>query len=368
MCLTKLDNSIDEKLEVLKKTFDPLLRATDANYKKVKAKNGFEKMWLPLFIFYPFKQLVSLVSFGKYGMKVTKLQGITTGIIAAAPFLSNFITSIERTVAQLSTFQLGMMAFGAWYIFTVIYTFLQMPNWKNKDLFHIDAYRIFRPNEYALVEQLLGTNFSIESIITYLSRYGGNQSIIDLLKEESTKALENKDKKILERDKRLYMYEEHIVFLNELLVKLNENISFIANDSLSFDHLYLIKSPYCLYRVVDGDFELKQKEFPRVQFTKNFSINNHLFQEEPFVKCYLQEDPVFIDANSISYKILLEDGSTWIITYYPSLSDLSTLEALSEDSIVKHTEMLNTNIESTLRTLLESHFKILSKKSKEITK
>ena len=62
--------SIDENLVKLKKSLDPMLVATNENYKKVKTKNGFEKMWMPLFFFYPFKQLVSLVTLGKLGMKV----------------------------------------------------------------------------------------------------------------------------------------------------------------------------------------------------------------------------------------------------------------------------------------------------------
>ena len=54
-----LNISIDENLVKLKKSLDPLLEATNENYRKVKTKNGFEKVWRPLFVFYHFKQLVS---------------------------------------------------------------------------------------------------------------------------------------------------------------------------------------------------------------------------------------------------------------------------------------------------------------------
>ncbi|MBP0726620.1 hypothetical protein J5Y03_15770 [Bacillus sp. RG28] len=162
-----MESNFDESVVELQKGLDPLLSAANTNYKTVKTKNGFERMWIPLFLFYPFKQLLSLITIGQYGMKVSKLQ-VGAGITGLVATITKFIPISEswfkwgydfyhhHTIWQFLLY--GLMI---WYVVTVIYTFFQMTNWKNEDLFHIDAYRVFRANEYAIVQPFLGRTFSI---------------------------------------------------------------------------------------------------------------------------------------------------------------------------------------------------------------
>ena len=268
--------SIDENLVKLKKSLDPMLVATNENYRKVKTKNGFEKMWMPLFVFYPFKQLVSLVTFGKLGMKVSKTQGLT-GIVAIVagtlPAITGWLDWWKDFLNQFSMWQIGFSALGLWYIITVIYTFLQMPNWRNKELFHIDAYRLFRPNEYEIVEPFLGTNFTIESIKDFMLRNSNERAIIEIkeLSEAEVSALEDD---LEQADKLIYTYEQNLIFLNDILIKLNENIQYIADGSLNPQHLYIINSNFCVYEVKDDQFKLITKEFPRQDFEDLFDGND----------------------------------------------------------------------------------------------
>ena len=358
--------SIDENLVKLKKSLDPMLEATNENYRKVKTKNGFEKMWMPLFVFYPFKQLVSLVTFGKLGMKVSKTQGFT-GIVAIVagtlPAITGWLDWWKDFLNQFSMWQIGFSALGLWYIITVIYTFLQMPNWRNKELFHIDAYRLFRPNEYEIVEPFLGTNFTIESIKDFMLRNSNERAIIEIkeLSEAEVSALEDD---LEQADKLIYTYEQNLIFLNDILIKLNENIQYIADGSLNPQHLYIINSNFCVYEVKDDQFKLITKEFPRQDFEDLFDGNDPSFQQEPYVRCYFQDGHFYQGEDSYSYKVNLPKLDIhWVITYYPKLDDEQTLQALLEDSILKVGDgnLLKT---ANLLSLLESHCKILNERQK----
>ncbi|PFP10142.1 hypothetical protein COJ92_27630 [Priestia megaterium] len=360
-----MNNTIDENLTVLKSRLDPMLEAANSNYKKVKNKNGFEKMWLPLFFIYPFKQLVSLFTFGKFGMKVSKVQGITTSIIAIAPFASNFIAATEQYIQQFTKIELCSFALGLWYLFTVIYTFLQMPNWKNEDLFHIDAYRIFRANEYKIVEPFLGTNFSIESINNFMLR-NSNERAIREIKELSESEVSRLEAELDQVDAELYDYEQNLIFLNNILIHLNDNITHISNLNLGFEHLYIMNAPYCVYEVKDDIFDLKYKEVPRRRFPTGFAAQAPEFSEEIFVKCYLGDKDYYDSNDAYAYKIFLDKLDVyWIITFYPSKDDEYTLQALLQDSIIKEeNELLRT---ANLRDLLEAHCKIISEKQKIVS-
>ena len=361
-----MNNAIDENLVKLKQRLDPMLEETNANYKKVKNKNGFEKMWLPLFVFYPFKQIVSLITFGHKGMKVSKTQGITGAVAVLStvvPFATDWIDSWTNILKSFSWWQISLAVFSLWYLVTIIYTFLQMPNWKNKDLFHIDAYRLFRPNEYAIVEPFLGMNFTIESIKDFMLRNSNERAIQEIMKlsEVEVSALEDE---LEQQDALIFKYEENLIFLNDILIKLNENIQFIADGSLKPHHLYIMNSNFCAYQVKDDQFTLITKEYPRRDFKEAFHVNDTDTMNEPFVKCYLQESVFYEDNESYSYKIYLPNLEIyWIITYYPELDDDSTLQALLQDSILKVEEgsILKT---ANLLVLLESHCKILSEGSK----
>ncbi|GAB6550020.1 hypothetical protein bcgnr5378_37760 [Bacillus cereus] len=354
-----MDNSIDEKLISLKNNLDPMLLAVNSNYKKVKTKNGFERMWLPLLMFYPMKQLVSLVTFGKYGMKVSKVQGITASIIAAAPFLSGFITSLEKIVADLSYFQIGISAFVVWYLFTVLYTFLQMPNWKNEELFHIDAYRLFRPNEYKLIEPFLGTNFSIESINNYLIRNSSERAILEI-KEQGREEVSQLIDQLEDLDSALTDCEQRLIFTNEIIFNLIENLALITDDNITCEHLYLIRSPFVIYSVTNGQFLLEHKEYPRHTFPTSFNITEGLHTQEPFVECYQSNKLVHKGSNSYSFKTTLDENICWIITYFPTEEDAFALHGIFENEIVDEGNTLNS---ITFINMLNSHFKILHKKN-----
>ncbi|WP_430476947.1 hypothetical protein [Bacillus cereus] len=354
-----MNNTIDEKLIALKGRLDPMLEAVNSNFKKVKTKNGFERMWLPLFIFFPASQLLSLITLGKYGIKVSKMQGITTAIIGIVPIASAYIEATEKYIKGYSVFQIVLFILLVWYAFTLIFTFLQMPNWKNENLFHIDAYRIFRPNEYKIVEPFLGTNFSIESINNFMLR-NSNERAIREIKELSEAEVAQLSQELDDAEESLYDYEQNLIFLNKILIRLNDNITYIANEELDFEHLYIIDAPYCIYEVQYGEFHLISKEYPRTKFPQRFDIKKGECLDEPFAKCYFSKDDITTheDDNSISYKIYLEDESDiiWIITFYPKLEDEHSLQALLEDSILKENELLQT---ANLRNLLESHCKII---------
>lgn len=361
-----MNNTIDQNLVKLKQRLDPMLEETNANYKKVKNKNGFEKMWLPLFVFYPIKQIISLATFGYKGMKVSKTQGIT-GVIAllstVLPTATGWIDNWGNFFNNFSWWQISLIAFGLWYLITIIYTFLQMPNWKNKDLFHIDAYRLFRPNEYEIVEPFLGTNFTIESIKDFMLRNSNERAIQEIknLSDAEVSALEDE---LEQQDELILTYEENLIFLNDILIKLNENIQYIADGTLKPQHLYIINSNFCVYEVKGDKFTLITKEYPRKDFRESFDVQDSDSINEPFVKCYLQEGVFYEGNDSYSYKIYLPKLKVyWIITYYPKLDDDSTLQALLEDSILKVEEgsLLKT---ANLLVLLESHCKILSEGTK----
>lgn len=361
-----MNNYIDENLLKLKKNLDPMLEATNENYRKVKTKNGFEKMWIPLFFFYPFLQLLSLFTLGKLGMKVSKTQG-TTGVVAIVagilPSATGWMGWWDEFLNQYNLWQIGFTALGLWYIITLIYTFLQMPNWRNNDLFHIDAYRLFRPNEYKIVEPFLGTNFTIESIKDFILRNSNERAIKEIkeLSEAEVSALEDELEQV---DQLIYTYEQNLIFLNDILIKLNENIKYIADGTLNPQHLYIVNSNFCAYKVDNNQFKLITKEFPRQDFVNSFEGDDDQFKQEPYVKCYFQDGHFYQGEDSYSYKIHLPESDLfWIITYYPKLDDEQTLQALLEDSILKvgDDNLLKT---ANLLSLLESHCKILNERQK----
>jgi len=361
-----LNNNIDENLVKLKQRLDPMLEETNANYKIVKNKSRFEKMWLPLFIYYPFKQLLSLITLGKYGMKISKTQGIA-GIVALLggiiPSATGWIDRWTNYLSSYSLLQICLIAFGLWYLITIVYTFLQMPNWRNKDLFHIDAYRVFRPNEYAIVEPFLGTNFTIESIKDFILR-NSNERAIKEIRDLSDTEISLLEDELEQQDRLINIYEQNLIFLNDILIKLNENIQFIADGTLSPQHLYIINSKFCVYEVRDEEFRLITKEFPRRNFIASFNCKEPGLKSEPYVICYSQDTDFYQGEDSYSYKIYLPKQDVhWIITYYPELDDEQTLQALLEDSILK-VEDSNLLKTANLLVLLESHCKILSEQQK----
>ncbi|USK62181.1 hypothetical protein [Peribacillus asahii] len=362
-----MNNTIDENLIKLRNNLDPMLEATNNNYKKVKTKSGHERMWLPLFIWYPFKQIVSLVTFGKHGMKVSGFQrgtGIVSAIVAILPFAGGWISQLHDFFGNIPKLYLWLGIVILWYVATVIYTFLQMPDWKNKDLFHIDAYRIFRPNEYQIVEPFLGgSTFTIESINNFMLR-NSNERAIQEIKNISLAETTYLQKELDEANSELEEYESNLLLLNDVLLNVIENFEYVSRKTLGLQHLYLLNAHYSVYEV-DGDtFELLYKEFPRTDFPQTFDGREHEFQAEPFVQCYYHEQVMVEFKGTYSYKFFLEELNVyWIITLYPPLEQDQALQAVLEGSILKEEDgtILNT---LDLYNLLESHCKIISQNIK----
>ncbi|MFF2875034.1 hypothetical protein ACFVR2_01800 [Gottfriedia sp. NPDC057991] len=362
-----MESNFDESVVELQKVLDPLISAANSNYKTVKKKNGFERMWIPLFLFYPFKQLVSLITIGQYGMKVSKLQ-VGAGITGLVATITKFLPIPESWFKwgydfyhQHSFWQLIIYGLIIWYIVTVIYTFLQMPNWKNEDLFHIDAYRVFRPNEYAIVQPFLGTTFSIESLNNFMLRNSGERAIREI-KDMTVEEVNRLQDIVEDMNFTIESYEQNILFLNKILIHLDENIEFIANGTLDYQHLYIMESPFCIYKVKDGQFSLLHKEYPRRSFKDEFNCKDSHMVNEPYVRCYFQTDELILQTDdSYSYKIYIESKDEyWIITFFVNLQDEVTLQEFLENSILLgQSEILQT---ADIHRILKSHSKIISEK------
>ncbi|MEK4488016.1 hypothetical protein MHH81_21130 [Psychrobacillus sp. FSL H8-0484] len=367
-----INNQIDKDLINLKR-LDPMIESINSNYKINKNKNGFEKMWLPLFIFYPLKQLIGLFTLGKSGIKASKSIMVSSGVtslgalIAIAfsqfPGLVQWENKLIEISENITWLQLGLSILGVWYLLCIILTFLQMPNWKNKDLFHIDAYRRFRPNEYDIVEPFLGETFKIEAIQQYIQRNSKEDSINEITKLSD--AMVNRLQALLEkREESLTQYGNTITFLNDIVIKLGENMYHIAEGTFNPEHLYILDAHFCVYEVQYDKFNLVTQLYPRKTFPSSFDLGDQRYQNEPYVKCYFAEEPIFKDEESITYQIVLPKiDKQWIISYYPKPDDELTMQLLLGNGILDADESPETLITINLLVLLAAQCRILNEQT-----
>ncbi|SDO57235.1 hypothetical protein SAMN04487897_11715 [Paenibacillus sp. yr247] len=349
-------NNIDADLIKLKEALDPMLNATSKNYRKV----GNERMYVPLFFYYPLDQLLTIITFGKYGMHFTKIQAFAFPLLVGTPYLSTF-DSIKSRVGHYEWWQLMIGGLFLWYIFTIIYSFLQMPNWKNEELFHIDAFRRWRPNEFALVDPFLDKNFSIESINSWMLRNSNERAIQEIIKKSDETIAKFADQ-LDGADEQIEEYEANLEMINDILVRLNDNFVHTGNQKLSYEHLYIINADYCVYEIENDIFTLKYQHYPRKMFESGFQANDSRFESENFVKCFKLGDACYYEnEDAFSYKVIISEGVHWIVTYYPASGDNNALSAFLENCIIGNSKVpLKT---ANMYNLIESHCKIIAKRN-----
>ncbi|AXF55256.1 hypothetical protein [Salicibibacter kimchii] len=309
--------NLDHKMYHLKEHLSPLIETSKSNYRVVKNKRGMERMWLPLLVYYPLKQLLNLVILGKSRIKVTPVINTITillAFLAAVPALSS-VLPIQDYITDTMTYWVVILL--GWYLLTVGYTLVQMTNWKNDYFFHIDAYRRIRSNEYNIIEPFLDDESSLSSTIDYMMRNSGDKAVKAIYQEVTKRTDELQD----EKDRYVKLLEgneSNVVMLSDFVKNLSENFSLIEVKKLDFEHLYLLNFHYTVFRIDKNGEELHllYQYYPRgdipnrVYVTDENSIARQQFNS-------IHSGGIYESEIGISYCVFIHaSNERWIVTFY----------------------------------------------------
>ncbi|QQK76514.1 hypothetical protein HUG15_13695 [Salicibibacter cibarius] len=350
--------NLDHKMYHLKEHLSPLIEASKRNYRVVKNKRGMERMWLPLLLYHPLKQLWNLVILGKSRIKVTPVINIITillALLATVPALPT-VLAIQGYITDTTTYWLVILL--VWYLLTVGYTLVQMTNWKNDYFFHIDAYRRIRSNEYNIIEPFLDDGLSLSSTIDYMMRNSGDKAVKAIYQEVTKRTDEIQD----EKDKYVKLLESNesnVVMLSDFVKNLSENFSLIEAKKLDFEHLYLLNFHYTIFHLDKNGEELHllYQYYPRgdipnkVYVTDANSIASQQFNT-------IHSDGIYESDIGVSFRVNIHSSSeSWIVTFYKGSKEKdSELNILRHGDIIEGQALLS---ELNFHQVIEAHCNLI---------